>query len=177
MQYRVSVKGRYQETFFFLLSSYFTQPSILISWRKQARGGQRYFFGGCAFARLLPLFFTSASASSLQFQICQCAKRYSAIAEASARRYPPPPPQRHRLLGWVALPPVIGSVSLASSKEVQGGEEVNPRSTYSFGHLTTIYYSWHIYPSPPPSPPFDPLCARAGGCTVASSNGTWLPKS
>ena len=35
----------------------------------------------------------SASASSLPFQICQCAKRYSAIAEASARRYPPPTPQ------------------------------------------------------------------------------------
>jgi hypothetical protein len=52
------------------------------------RGGQRYFFWGCAFARMLR-FFSSASARS-RFQICQCAKRYSAIAEASAWRYPPP---------------------------------------------------------------------------------------
>jgi hypothetical protein len=47
--------------------------------------------GGCAFARMLPFFFTSASARSQRFQICQCARRYSAIAEVSARRYPPPP--------------------------------------------------------------------------------------
>jgi hypothetical protein len=31
---------------------------------------------------------------ALPFQICQCAKRYSAIAEASAMRYPPPPGHR-----------------------------------------------------------------------------------
>ena len=51
--------------------------------------GSAIFLGG-ALSLECYLFFTSASASSLQFKICQCAKRYSAIAEASARRYPPP---------------------------------------------------------------------------------------
>ncbi len=30
----------------------------------KSRGGQRYFFWGCAFARMLPFFYTSASARS-----------------------------------------------------------------------------------------------------------------
>jgi hypothetical protein len=42
--------------------------------------------------------------------------------------------------GWVALPPVIGSVSLVSNKEGgtrgRGGEEVNPHSFY----ITLIYW-------------------------------------
>ena len=58
----------------------------------QSEVGSAIFLGG-ALSLECYLFFTSASASSLQFQICQCAKRYSAIAEASARRYPPPTPQ------------------------------------------------------------------------------------
>ena len=53
------------------------------------------FFLGVRFRQNATFFYTSASARSQRFQICQCAKRYSAIAEASARRYPPP---RHRLL-------------------------------------------------------------------------------
>jgi hypothetical protein len=54
--------------------------------------GSAIFFGG-ALSLECYLFFTSASASSQRFHICQCAKRYSAIAEASARHYPPPTPQ------------------------------------------------------------------------------------
>jgi hypothetical protein len=51
--------------------------------------GSAIFLGG-ALSLECYLFFTTASASSLPFQICQCAKRYSAIAEAAAMRYPPP---------------------------------------------------------------------------------------
>ncbi len=54
--------------------------------------GSAIFFGG-ALSLECNLFFTSASARSQRFQICQCAKRYSAIAKASARRYPPPTPR------------------------------------------------------------------------------------
>jgi hypothetical protein len=54
------------------------------------RGGQRYFLGS-ALSLECYLFFMSASARSQRFQICQCAKCYSAMAEASARRYPPQP--------------------------------------------------------------------------------------
>ncbi len=50
--------------------------------------GSAIFFGGAPSAGPLPFFFTSACASSLPFQICQCAMRYSAIAEASTMRYP-----------------------------------------------------------------------------------------
>ncbi len=57
-----------------------------------AEVGSAIFLGG-ALSLECNLFFTSASARSQRFQICQCAKRYSAIAEASARRYPPPPRQ------------------------------------------------------------------------------------
>ncbi len=54
--------------------------------------GSAIFLGG-ALSLECYLFYTSASARSQRFQICQCAKRYSAITEASARRYPPPTPQ------------------------------------------------------------------------------------
>jgi hypothetical protein len=57
-----------------------------------AEVGSAIFFGG-ALSLECYLFLTSASARSQQFQICQCAKRYSAIAEASARRYPAPTPR------------------------------------------------------------------------------------
>ncbi len=55
-------------------------------WEFQAvktKGWQRYFFGGCALSWSATIFFTCACASSLIFPICQCAMRYSAIAEAS----------------------------------------------------------------------------------------------
>jgi hypothetical protein len=94
--------------------------------------GSAIFLGG-ALSLECYLFFTSASASLLQFQICQCAKRYSAIAEASARRYPPPPPTP-QIIRMGSPPPVIGSVSLLSSKEVQGGEEVNPHEGQGGSH-------------------------------------------
>ncbi len=57
---------------------------------KEPEVGSAIFFGG-ALSLECYFFFTSASARSQRFQIWQCAKRYSAIAEASARRYPPPP--------------------------------------------------------------------------------------
>ncbi len=42
------------------------------------RGGQRFFFWGVRFPLEHYHFFTCACASSLLFQICQCAMRYSA---------------------------------------------------------------------------------------------------
>jgi hypothetical protein len=50
--------------------------------------GSASFFEDALSAGQLPFFFTSACGSSLPFQICQCAMGYSAIAEASAMRYP-----------------------------------------------------------------------------------------
>ena len=92
--------------------------------------GSAIFLGG-ALSLECYLFFTSASARSQRFQICQCAKRYSAIAEASARRYPPPTPARPELISvgdgsWVALPPVIGSVTHREKSGNRPGRGAQP---------------------------------------------------
>ncbi len=107
---------------------------------------------------MLPFYFTFASASSLQFQISQCAKRYSAIAEASARRYPPPPAPAHPELisvgdgSWVAPPPVIASVSLVTSQEVQGGEGGGSQPTWRGGGKPGRWPATLPSPFPPPPP-------------------------
>jgi hypothetical protein len=51
-------------------------------------------FLGVRFLLVRYQFCTCACASSLPFQICQCAMRYSAIAEASATRFLPLPSRR-----------------------------------------------------------------------------------
>ncbi len=75
---------------FFLVLYIFIQTESIVMYR----GGQHFFFWGCAFHWSATIYFKCACASSLPFQICQCAMRYSAIAEASATCFLPLPSRR-----------------------------------------------------------------------------------
>ncbi len=97
--------------------------SLCVLQRKQRWAA--LFFLGVRFRQNATFFVASASARSQRFQICQCAKRYSAIAEASARRYPPPCYVYIKRIIGRAPPPPFSSVARGRSGGEGGGGAAN----------------------------------------------------